>query len=157
MNKSSLQLMRSAVVALIVLEAFLPLSARASDRLVASARSVLQTKLLEPLQKKENDRSRFSRAALPPSARRIRILDDTPQTDGKGRPFLQFAVDESRAFGVVKEKEGTEADWFRNAIMGCVYPETGDVMVRRGEVYYTSSVLLGRTTPMAPTDVCRPR
>lgn len=155
MNKSSLPLVRSIVAALILVEAFLPLPAKASDRLVASARSALQTRLLEPLQKKEEDRSRFSRAVLPPQARRIRILDNTPQTDGRGRLFIQFAIDESRA--IVVKKESTEAGWLRDAIMGCVYPETGDVMVRRGEVYYASSVLLGRSTPMAPADVCQPQ
>jgi hypothetical protein len=136
------------------MKALHPLSAEAADHLVTSAQSVLQAKLLEPLQKKEEDRSRFSRAVSPPQARRIRILDDTPHTDREGRPFLPFAIDETRSFGV---KEGPEADWFKNAITGCVYPETGEVMVRLGEVYYASSVLLGRPTPTAPTDVCRPR
>lgn len=124
------------------MKALHPLSAAAADLLAASAQSVLQTRLLEPLQKKEANRSRFSRAVLPPSARRIRILDDTAQTDRVGRHFLAFAVDDSR---------------LQNAIRGCVYPETGDVMVKFGEVYYTASVLLGGTSATAPADVCRPQ
>jgi hypothetical protein len=122
---------------------------------VTSAQSVLQAKLLKPLQKKEEHRSRFSRAVSPPQTRRIRILDDTPHTDREGRPFLAFAVDETRSFGVEEEKDGAEANWFKNAITGCVYPESGEVFVKLGEIYYPSSVLLGRSTPAAPTDVCR--
>jgi hypothetical protein len=135
--------------ALIFLAASPPLSAETSDRLAASARSVIQAKLLEPLHKKEEDRSRFSRAVTPPHARRIRILDTAPRADGQGRPFLSFAVDETRSFG-----EADETDWFKDAIMGCIYPETGEVMVRRGEVYYAASIMLGRPTPTARNDVC---
>jgi hypothetical protein len=115
---------------------------------------VVQAKLLEPLQRKEEDRSRFSRAVSPPRARRIRILDEDPRMDGDNRTFLSFAVDESRALGVADDRE---AGWFREAIVGCVYPGTGEVMVKRGEVYYASSVLLGKPTPAAPAGVCRPR
>jgi hypothetical protein len=157
MNKWPIPLVHSAFVALLFLNALHPLSAHAADRLVTSAQSVLQMKLLEPLQKREANRSRFSRAVSPPQARRIRILDDSPQTDREGRSFLAFAVDETRSLGIEEEKDGADTNWFKNAITGCVYPETGVVMVKRGEIYYASSVLLGRPTPTAPADVCRPR
>jgi hypothetical protein len=146
-----------AVLALTSVEAVHLPAAQAASGLAALAESVLQTKLLEPLQKKEADRSRFSRAAQPPHARRIRILDDAPRADRTGRSYLAFAVDESRAFGIIEDKDNAESNWFQNAITGCVYPETGDVLVKRGEVYFASSVLLGRSVPTAPADVCRSR
>jgi hypothetical protein len=118
------------------------------------AESVVQANLLEPLQKKEEDRSRFSRAVSPPRARRIRILDEDPRMDGDNRAFLSFAVDESRALGAVEDRED---GWFRDAIVGCVYPGTGEVLVKRGEVYYASSILWGKPTPVAPAGVCRTR
>jgi hypothetical protein len=136
MDKWPFRLVLFVVPALIFLEASHPLSGEAADRLVTSAQSVLQAKLLEPLQRKEANRSRFSRAVSAPQTRRIRILDETPQTDRGGRPFLAFTIDETRSLG-------PEARWFKDAITGCVYPESGEVLVRRGEVYYASSVLLG--------------
>ena|SRR5579885_685653 len=157
MKKWSVPLASSVVVTLLCMKIFHPLSAHAADRLVTSAQSVLQTKLLEPLKKNEANRSRFSRAALPPQARRIRILDDVPRNDREGRSFVTFAVDESHAFGVQEGKDVAEANWFKNAITGCVYPETGDVFTKLGEIYYPSSVLLGHSTPAAPAGVCQPR
>lgn len=157
MNKSSIRPLLFAALALILVEAPSPLSAEASNPLVASAKSVIQASLLEPLRRKEEDRSRFSRAVSAPYARRVRIMGDAPRADVRGRPFLSFAVDETRAFGVEAEEELPEAKWFEDAITGCVYPETGEVMVRRGEVYYAASILLGKPTPTAPADVCRPR
>jgi hypothetical protein len=157
MNKWPVPLVGSVVVALLAMKALHPPSALAAVRLAASAQTVVQTKLLEPLQKKEANRSRFSRAVQPPQARRLRILDDAPQTDRSGRAYLEFAVDESRSFGVKENKDIAEADWFKNAITGCVYPESGNVLVKLGEAYYASSVLLGRSAPAASDDVCRPR
>jgi len=154
MKKWSIMLAFFAVIALTVAET--PrLLAKATDSLVTSANGVLQAKLLEPLQKKDETRSRFSRAVLPPRARRIRIIDNSAQIDAKGHPFVPYAIDESRTTAV--DKEGTEAAWLKDTITGCVYPETGDVMVKRGEVYYASSVLLGAPTPIAAADVCRAR
>jgi hypothetical protein len=137
MKKWSIMLAFFAVVALTAAETS-DLLAKTTDS-VTSATAVLQAKLLEPLQEKDETRSRFSRAVSPPRARRIRILDNSAQLDAKGHAFVQFAIDESRGIGV--DKEDAEAAWLKDALTGCVYPETGDVMVRRGEVYYASSVL----------------
>ncbi|HSA59594.1 MAG TPA: hypothetical protein VLJ37_07915 [bacterium] len=156
MTQSSIRPLLFAALALILVEAPPPLSAEASNPLASSAESVIRAKLVEPLQKKEEGRSRFSRAVSAPHARRIRILDDTPHTDRVGRRFLPFAIDERRAFGAEGGEDGTGSDWLKDALTGCVYPESGEVMVRRGDVYYASSVLLGRPTPTAPADVCRP-
>jgi hypothetical protein len=154
MNKSSILLALFFVVAQTFAETSPPLSAKTSDSLATSAKAVLEAKLLEPLQKKEASRSHFSRAALPPQTRRIRILNNAPQTDAKGHSFVPFAIDQSHAYG--GDKEIPEANWFKDVITGCVYPDTGDVMVRRGEAYYPSSILLGSAAPLASGDVCQP-
>jgi len=154
MSKSSIILTLFAVAVLTFSETS-PLRAAPPDGFAASAKAVLQAKLLEPLQKKEAERSRFSRAALPPQARRIRILGDAARTDAQGRSFLPFALDESRGYGVNGGQEIAEAGWLKDVITGCVYPETGAVMVQRGKAYYASSVLLGLQTPQASDDVCR--
>ena len=90
---------------------------------------------------------------MPPSARRIRILDNSAQVDAKGHPFILFAIDESRGFAA--EKDVADANWFKDTITGCVYPETGEVLVKRGEVYYPAAMLWGAPTPTAPTNVCQ--
>ena len=129
------------------------LSARTSEGDVDPAQALVQAKLLEPLEKKDADRSRFSRAPLPPQTRRIRILEKAPQSDAKGRSFIPFAIDESHYLG--SNAEIPEESWLKNAITGCVYLGSGDVMVQRGEVYYASSVLLGIQTPTASAETCR--
>ncbi len=148
MNKRSIFLALFAVVAQTCADTSHALWASTSNRFVASAKAVLQANLLEPLQNKEDKRSRFSRAALPPQARRIRILDNTRRTDAKGQSFISFAIDESR---------GSDSHWLQDAITGCVYPKTGKILVRRGTVYYSSSILLGQKTPISPPGVCTAR
>jgi hypothetical protein len=138
-------------------EALAPSAANADTGLATSAKSTLQAKLLEPLQKKEEQRSRFSRAVTPPSARRVRVPEEAPGKDARGRSYLAFAVDERRSFGVVPDHADPEAEWYRDAIVGCVYPDTGDVFIRRGETYYAASVLLGKPTQTAPAGVCLSR
>ena len=155
MNKWSIILSLSAVVAQAFVDISPPVRASVSDGTAASAKAALQETLLAPLEKKEAERSRYSRAVLPPQTRRIRILG-VSKTDAKGRPFLSFAIDESRAYGI-RDQEVAESDWLKDAITGCVYPETAAVMVKRGEVYYPSSILLGIRTPIASADVCRSR
>jgi len=149
MKKCLILLALSVIVSLTLAEASHPLWAKTSDSLAASAKALLQAKLLDPLQKKEESRSRFSRAVSPPRARRIRILENALQADAKGHPFVPFAVDESRSYVLNTDKD--DANWFKDIITGCIYPETGEVMVRRGEVYYPSSMLLGASAPMAPS------
>jgi len=154
MKKWSIMLACFAAAALTVAETS-PLLAKIPESLVASAKETVQLKLLDPLLKKDASRSRFSRAVSPPLARRIRVLDNTAQIDAQGHPFLQFSIDESRSS--IVEKQEDEAAWRKDIITGCVYPEAGDVLVKRGDVYYASSMLLGVQTPTAPAGVCRPR
>lgn len=155
MRKYSIVLALLAILAQTFVDSSGPLWAGTSGDPVASAKAVLETKLLEPLQKKEETRSRYSRAVLPPHARRIRILDKVAVTDSQGRAYLAFAIDESRGFRAAGDKDTSEADWLKDTITGCVYPETGAVLVKRATVYYPASMLLGVRTSPASADACR--
>ena len=157
MNKRSIFLALFAVVAQMCVEASHSLWASTSDTFVASAKAVIQSNLLEPLQDKEDKRSRFSRAVLPPQVRRIRILDNALHIDAQGQAFVSFAVDESRDIDANSDQDHADTRWLQAAITGCVYPKTGKILVRRGSVYYSSSILLGQKTSIAPPDVCTAR
>src|SRR5690349_14232646 len=75
-------------------------------------RTLVETALLKPLADREGERSRFSRVAMPPAARRVRLLGGRPEKDPGGRTFVRFAVDEKRSTA-----------WARNTIVGCAYPD----------------------------------
>ncbi|HCU24590.1 MAG TPA: hypothetical protein DF383_06195 [Deltaproteobacteria bacterium] len=124
----------------------------AKTGLAASSEVILQQKLLTPLQEKEDRRSRFSRASLPASERRVRILENAPQTDAKGNAFLPFAIDERQIWS-----KAAQESWTKDAITGCVYPEAGKIFVKRKEVYYSYEMLLGLKTAATPAEVCRAR
>jgi len=134
-----------------------PLQARelASVGAASSPQALVEAKLLEPLLQKEAKRSTFSRAVRPPSARRIRILEGTRQTDAKGNAFLSFSIDETRSFSGNAGKEISEDAWHKDAIQGCLYPDSGEVIVKMGEAYYPASVLWGSQAKTAPAEACR--
>lgn len=121
----------------------------------ASAQAIVEAKLVAPLQQKEAKRPIFSRAPKPPSARRVRILDETRNTDAKGHAFLSFAVDETRSFTREAGRGVPEDAWHQGAIVGCVYPDSGKVIVKLGETYYPASVLWGSQAEAAPAEACR--
>lgn len=77
--------------------------------------------------------SHFSRVRMPPAERRVRVLQVTPTKDSSGRPFMAFAVDVR--FG---------AEWRENDFVGCAYPTSGDIFVKRGDAYRPSAILLGK-------------
>jgi hypothetical protein len=87
--------------------------------------------LVKPLAKAEG--SRFSRARPAPRERRVRVTQSTLARDKSGRPFVPFAVDVR--FG---------SEWQRDDIVGCVYRESGDILVKRGDVYRPAAFLLGK-------------
>jgi hypothetical protein len=133
-----------------------PLQARSNTALGtgASPQAIVEANLLDPLQRKDVKRPKFSRAAPPPSARRIRILDDKPKTDAMGRTFVSFAIDETHSFREVDSKEVAENQWHRDTIVGCVYPQSGEVIVKMGEANYPASVLWGSAAGKAPVESC---
>lgn len=120
-----------------------------------SAQELVEAKLVAPLQKKETKRPLFSRAPKPPSARRVRILDQARHADAKGQAFLSFAVDETRSFLSEDRGEVPEDAWHQAVIVGCVYPDSGKVLVKLGETYYPASVLWGSQAETAPAEACR--
>ena len=98
--------------------------------------------LLEPLARQEKERSRFSRARMPPQERRVRVTQATPTPDASGRAYLPFAVDVRRG-----------AEWHQNDVVGCAYPQTGALFVKRGDEYRPAEILLGKDVDVAPS-VC---
>lgn len=104
----------------------------------------VETGLVEPLMKQENERSRFSRARLPPHERRVRVTQATATLDKGGGAFLSFAID---------VKWGADK-WQENDIVGCAYPKTGALFVKRGNDYRPAEFLLGKAVDPAP-GVCQ--
>ena len=115
------------------------------------ARAVVDKQLIAPLRAKEARQSRFSRAYQPPQVRRVRVLDSAAVTDGNGAVFMSFAVDTQN--GLLEDVDGTKP-WRTDVIVGCVYPESGKVFVKRGETYFGASLLLGKKTTAAGEHVC---
>lgn len=107
----------------------------------AEVSQLVETALLKPLAQRENERSRFSRVAMPPAARHVRVLEGGPERDPRGRTFVRFAVDEKRFNG-----------WARNAMMGCAYPDEGAVFVQRGESVQSAAQYLGQRGPATTTE-----
>ena len=89
--------------------------------------------LLTPLANYEASMSHFSRVRMPPAERRVRVTQVTPTKDAGGRAFMAFAVDVR--YG---------AEWRENDIVGCAYPTSGDIFVKRGDAYRPSAILLGK-------------
>jgi hypothetical protein len=119
----------------------------------AQAYAVVEKDLVKPLSQKEGRGSRFSRAYIPPQARRVRI-DHERSTDGRGGEFLAFAIDERSAMLVHRAADDSD-DWRKDAIVGCVYPAQGEIFIKRGDKFFGASLLLGKRTAADDT-VCRP-
>lgn len=100
---------------------------------------------LEPLIARDAQTSRFSRAARPPTQRRLRSQGDAPRTDATGALFYAFAIDHRASGGA----------WQHDAEVGCIYPDTGEIYVARGGVYLSSGWWLGTGGGEAPGSACR--
>jgi hypothetical protein len=107
----------------------------------AEVSQLVKTALLKPLEQRENERGRFSRVAMPPTARHVRVLEGGPEKDPRGRTFVRFAVDEKR-----------HTAWARNAVVGCAYPDEGAVFIQRGEKVQSAARYLGQRGPAATTE-----
>lgn len=121
--------------------------AAAPTQTQSEASALVEKKLLEPLKKAEAKRSRFSRAAPVPVARRVRVLDAVARTDTRGKAFVRFAVD-------VRRRGTEEGDWVRDAMLGCAYPKEQKVFVQRNDVYVPARSVLGEDAEPKP-NVCR--
>jgi hypothetical protein len=119
------------------------------------AYAVIEKQLVKPLSQREGRGSRFSRAYIPPQARRVRVTDHQPSTDGRGAEFVAFAIDERSA--LIMHRGNDDADpWRKDEIVGCVYPARDEVFIKRGDKFFGAGFLIGRRTPAADAAVCRP-
>jgi len=118
--------------------------AHASDP-VASATMTVEKVLTEPLAQQELKRARFSRAAIAPRTRTVRVLDQRPRRDPRGAEFFAFSIDEQRGLRAVVRKD---------AFRGCIYPNSGQVFIARGDAHYPAGLLLGKTSKKAEAHVC---
>jgi hypothetical protein len=107
----------------------------------------VQAKLLQPLKKRDDERSRFSRARMPPSERRVRVLD--VEVDTTGATFVRFAID---------TRGGIKQTWQPDTIVGCAYPERGAVFAsitnKPNAEVRDAAVLLGKKGTKAPDATC---
>ncbi len=121
-----------------------PASASADDPPAAVVQRRVEKGLLEPLAQKEKERSRFSRARMPPQERRVRVTQAAVTLDASGRAYMAFAVDVRRG-----------AEWHENEVVGCGYTQTGALFVKRGDAYRPAEILLGKDVDVA-SNVCTP-
>lgn len=98
-----------------------------------AAEARIDAVLIKPLAVAEERRSRFSRARMPPRERRLRMTQAAVSTDASGRAFVPFAVDVR--FG---------AGWKDGDLVGCAYPATGEVFVKRGDTHRPAEAMLGK-------------
>ncbi len=134
----------SFVVALTLAVASAAVSVSASASASASsleawAKARIQANLLQPLAKKEESRSRFSRAAPPPTERRVRVLASALSQDAKGRGFLPYAID--ARYG--------DDEWSETYV-GCIYDKTGLLFVAVGDEHRPAAFLLGKKADAVP-------
>jgi hypothetical protein len=110
------------------------------------AAALVDKQLVQPLKKAEAKRSKFSRAAPPPKARRVRVLDTVAMRDVNGKHFVRFAVD-------IKHRYSENGEWTEGAFLGCVYVDEKKVYVEQGSDFVPASdVLDGDGEPQ--DDVC---
>ena len=113
--------------------------------------ALVTAKLLQPLAKRDDERSRFSRARMPPAERRVRVL--AVEVDAEGASFVRFAID---------ARGGLKQTWQPNTILGCAYLGRAAVFVdrtatgigTRASDVRDASVLLGKKVERAPAHTC---
>lgn len=109
----------------------------------ADAAAVVTHAFLEPLAKRDAERSRFSRAPMPPDERKVRVTA-APMTDATGGAFQAFAIDARRG-----------ETWTKDVMTGCVYPSSGAVYVRNGEELLPGAAYLGQKWDKPVASICR--
>lgn len=129
---------------LCVLALLLVPSFASADEPASVVRRRVEKGLLEPLAQKEKERSRFSRARMPPQERRVRVTQTALTVDASGRAYMTFAVDVRY-----------DSTWHENDVIGCAYTQTGALFVKRGDEFRPADVLLGKDVDVVP-GVCTP-
>jgi len=111
-----------------------------------AASALVEKHVVQPLKKAEAKRSKFSRAAPPPKARRVRVLDTVATSDVNGKQFVRFAID-------IKHRFSEDGEWSEGAFVGCVYVDDKKVFVEQGADYVPASSVLNGDGEAVP-DVC---
>lgn len=123
--------------------------ASAESKAPSGAVALVDQRLVQPLATKEREQSKFSRARPTPSERRVRILDEQPKQDSAGDAFLTFAIDTRHGWD-----DDDAKNWTKAAMTGCVYPERGEVFIKRGNAFHPAAAALGKKTKAAPERTC---
>lgn len=126
-----------------------PPKAAAASKEVAGVQALVKRSLLTPLAKREQERSKYSRVAMPPAERRVRVLGASASRDDKGEEFFSFAID--ARYGLDDDEP-----WVKGAFVGCAYPKDGAIFIKRGDAYQPASALLGKRGELPRSSVCRP-
>ena len=116
---------------------------------IAAIEALVERTLLDPLAKRESERSRFSRVRMPPAERRVRVTAAAKAHDVNGRAFFLFAID-------ARDGHLGNDEWDHDVFVGCAYTE-GAVFVRLGDDYLPAKVLVGEKAKAPGSSVCVPR
>ena len=93
----------------------------------------VQREFLAPLARRNTKQKEFSRAAMPATASRLRVLG-MPQRDVAGAEYVRFAIDTRRV----------APEWNEAEYTGCVYTASSAVYLKRGEQYRPASTWFTR-------------
>jgi len=116
-----------------------PPDARSDGAIVAA----VQHEFLAPFAEWRAEHSKFSRAAMPPSEMRVRLLSK-PHQDAEGAEFVPFAVDTRRVDG----------EWQAAQMTGCVYVTSSAVYVKRGGGFRAAADYFALRDTNPNTSVC---
>lgn len=105
---------------------------------VKAAEARIAEVVVKPLAAFEENRSKFSRARLPPKERRVRVTRATPSLDAAGHAFFPFAIDAKWGAG-----------WQADTVVGCAYVD-GGVFVKRGDAHRPAEALVGKNVKPVP-------
>jgi len=120
----------------------------------ADALAIVNKALLRPLRERDARSSMMSRARVAPMERRARMTDAAPRLDGKGDAFFAFAFDERH--GRFDDVDAVDGRWQKDTFVGCVYPATEKLYIKRGDRYVPASTMLGKKPVKVPDHTCVP-
>src|SRR5262245_26132954 len=104
--------------------------------------ALVEREFVAPFTAWQAARGEFSRAEMPPSQMRVRVLS-APQADAQGAEFVAFAVD----------TRDVDGDWNPAQMTGCVYVASSAVYVKRGTAFLAAADYFGQAPEPRPA-VC---
>jgi hypothetical protein len=143
MRKSSLVLLSMLCANVAFAEPPAPIPAKTRE----AASALVNKEIVQRLKKSDTKRSKFSRAAPPPRARRVRVIDSVARVDVHGKQFVRFAID-------VHHRFAEDDEWAIDAFLGCVYFDDKKVFLEQGSDYLPASSAIDGDGDPQP-DVCR--